>query len=149
MTSRERWTVYPLLFMALGFGFKNGIDNQADHESFDGRLVRSKEFNGKEFNGDVVRCKELVVVNESDKPVVQVSTNKTGAGIVQTANSNGTFQVVLTADSAGGVLRLLDVNGHYFQFPAAERRPLTVQPADEPNSDAEHSDVKGDRKAEK
>jgi hypothetical protein len=119
MTSRERWTIYPLLFMAIGFSLKNGIESQADHESFDGKIVR---------------CKGLVVVNEAGKPVVEMTSNqKSGAGVLEARNGDGVLQVVLTADPPGGVLRMLDVTGKYYQFPSFERRPFPLLPADAAN----------------
>jgi hypothetical protein len=153
MTTRDRWTIYPLLFLAIGLALNACIQSQADHSAFEGKLVRAARLEGdlvrgEKIEGDVVICKELVVINESGKPVVQVTTNKAGAGVLQTANGNGAFQVVLTADSAGGVLRTLDVNGRYFQFPPAERRPLVAQPNEESESKDEQPAAK-DGKAEK
>lgn len=160
MTTRDRWTIYPLLFLAIGLGLTACLQGQADHAVFEGQLVRSKRLEAdemliKKLEGEVVVCKELLVVNESGKVVAEVTTNKSGAGLMQTANSNGAFQVVLTADPAGGVLRTLAVNGQYFQFPPADRRPLPAQPDDaaaaEPAAEpaAEQQATKGDAKAEK
>jgi hypothetical protein len=200
MTTRDRWTVYPLLFLAIGLGLTACIQGQADHAAFEGQLVHSKKFEGdivlckelvvvndsgkpvvqvtanktgaglvqtasgdgtfqaglegqlvrsKEFNGAVVLCKELVVVNDSGKPVVEVAANeKSGAGILQARNGNGTVQAVLSAEPPGGVLRMLDTTGKFFQFPSIERRPFPLLPAGDANPSEEQPAAKDD-KAEK
>jgi hypothetical protein len=132
MTSRDRWTIYPLLFLAIGLGLNANLQNQADHESFDGRIVR---------------CKGLVVVNESGKPVVELTSNKSGAGILEARNGDGVLQVVLTADPPGGVLRMLDVTGKYYQFPSFERRPFPLLPADDANPGGEQPAAKDGKAA--
>ena len=63
MTDRERWIVYPLLFMALGFGLRNGIEIQADHQ--DAHVLQTES----------IRCRELRVVDESGKTVALLGVN--------------------------------------------------------------------------
>jgi antitoxin (DNA-binding transcriptional repressor) of toxin-antitoxin stability system len=207
MTSRDRWTIYPLLFLAIGLGLNANIQGQADHSAFEGNLVRGKKLDGdvvlckelvvinddgkpvvqiaanktgggilqarngtgtvqtvlsadppgfesevlrgKKLDGDVVICKELIVLNDDGKPVVEMTANqKSGAGVWQARNGTGTVQAVLSADPPGGVLRMLDVNGKYFQFPSIELRPLPAQSNKDANSNEEQPAAK-DSKAEK
>ncbi len=62
MTDRERWTVYPLLFLALGITVKD-------------KLVRSVDL-------ETVRCNTLKVTDRGGKERVEISSNPAG-GFIQ------------------------------------------------------------------
>ncbi len=122
MSDRERWVIYPLLFLAIGMATKNGVEFQAEQQM--------KETQSKM---PIVRCKELLVLGDNDKPLVTIteaskqrggvitvhnadgkpvtqvkSDATTGAGLFETANGNGTPQVVLSSNSNGGAVTLFD-----------------------------------------
>jgi hypothetical protein len=132
MTDRERWIVYPLLFMALGFGLRNGIEIQAEHQ--DARVLQTESIRCRELrvvdesgktvthlgvsstNGEgIIECGEIHVFNEHGKAIAQIKANPdSGAGTFQAANGNGTWQAVLSANPTSGVLTLLDHTGKGF-----------------------------------
>jgi hypothetical protein len=94
MTDRERWTVYPLLFLALASSLKD-------------KLVEPTELDIPR-----VRCQELVV-GVGDHAQVQIAAQDHGGRIV-VANTEGKPLVVLGADSqgVGGALGLYAADGH-------------------------------------
>jgi hypothetical protein len=68
MTSRERWTVYPLLFLTMGISLKDKV--------------------AKLVNVDHVICKTLEVTDSQGKPRVVIGSNLAG-GIVKADSSTG------------------------------------------------------------
>jgi hypothetical protein len=94
MTDRERWIVYPLLFFALGMAMWNGMEKQAQQQSRDVPL-KSPEATFKSADIDSIRCRQFLVLNEK-----------------------GTPQIVLTTNSQGGVLSLIDAAGKALQLNA-------------------------------
>ncbi len=129
MSNRERWTVYPLLFLTLGIALKDKITKQTDT--------------------DTVFCKSLVVTNRQRVPQVVVSSSPAG-GIVQ-ANGRETNVLLGHHDKLGG-LWFTDAKGNLLavggvipaaalnqppgtdipQAPAGE----TTQPRQEPEQEA-------------
>jgi len=74
MTDRERWTVYPLLFLTLGVA------------------MRDKIFNLVEV--DNVQCKQLIVTDQEGTRQVVVTSND-GGGVVQTIGNAGRPNVIV------------------------------------------------------
>jgi hypothetical protein len=109
MTDRERWTVYPLLFLALGFAFKD-------------KLVRHADF-------AEVSCNKLVVNDRAGRDRVIIGTTPTG-GILQLQGDNN-FRGVLSL--AG----LVFVDGHGNQVNAALIQAPQRKPTAKPHSAAE------------
>jgi hypothetical protein len=125
MSDRERWVVYPLLFLALGMAMFDGLRFQAEQQT------KKVETKSPEFES--IRCKELRVIDENGqlrvalgesakqnvglitvhntdgKPVVRLTADeKGGAGIIETASSNGTPQIVLTSNANTAVIGMYD-----------------------------------------
>jgi hypothetical protein len=63
MSERERWTVYPLLMLAIGLALRNGI------------VLDELQHNG------VVRCKGLEIFGEDGKKKAELNTNASGASL--------------------------------------------------------------------
>lgn len=65
MTSRERWTVYPLLFLALGMASVDKLGTPS------------------ETSFRAVSCQQLVVRNVNGQPLVQLGASDEGDGVVE------------------------------------------------------------------
>ena len=61
MTTRERWTVYPLVFLALGLAFRAALLSEE-------RLAEAPE----EFAAGRIECRELIVRDADDQILFQV-----------------------------------------------------------------------------
>ncbi len=99
MTERERWTVYPLLFLALGIAVKDKVVRVADV--------------------DTVQCNRLVVQDRQGKEQAVLAATPTGsvmrAGVIDSDSSRtgrlvvhdrqGREQVVIVSSPAGGLIR--------------------------------------------
>src|ERR1051325_7588605 len=68
MSSRERWTVYPLLFLTLGITLKDKVT--------------------REISTDRVNCKQLLVTDRLGHPQLALSPTPTG-GLVDIRSRNG------------------------------------------------------------
>jgi len=86
MTSRERWTVYPLLFLALGMGLRN---RQMD-------VMHYK----------AIVCETLELVDKEGKPLAVLGSRGNKEGVLEFVNEK---QQVTTALNAHG-LRVTDLN---------------------------------------
>lgn len=95
MTDRERWTVYPLLFLTLGIAVKD-------------KLVRLTD-------SDTVNCKQLIIHDRQNHAQVVITTTPEGGMLADAGtiackrlvvqDQKGQTQVVLAATPAGGLIR--------------------------------------------
>lgn len=95
MTDRERWTVYPLLFLTLGIAVKD-------------KLVRLTD-------SDTVNCKQLIIHDRQNRAQVVITTTPEGGMLADAGtiackrlvvqDQKGQTQVVLAATPAGGLIR--------------------------------------------
>ena len=107
MSDRERWIVYPLLFLALGISVKNGIslrmgrEEQASErlscrvltlEADDGRRVRlrcgSLEEPTLEIDGAVLATGPLRLVDRQGRPLVTAGGGPAGGLVVAFDHDN-------------------------------------------------------------
>ena len=70
MNNRERWTVYPLLFLAIGLAVRAGI---ASREPFD-------TLRGERLDAGQVVCRELVVTGSDGVVIVHIGRVRDGGG---------------------------------------------------------------------
>jgi hypothetical protein len=101
MSNRERWVVYPLLFMSLGFSLTNGIAQQEKSALRDG---------GAEW--DVVHCKTLEILGPDGKPRWVLGTTATGEGSFELVAKDGTLEAQLQSNPSGGLLSLYHRQDH-------------------------------------
>ena len=87
MTSRERWTVYPLLFLAIGMGLRN----------------RPLDV----MNFKAVQCESLKVLGSEGKAAVVLGSTKDHQGLLELTDANGLPIAVLGPAAKGGNLRLI------------------------------------------
>ena len=104
MSNRERWIVYPLLFMSLGFSFTNGLELQERSALHD---------RGSESVADVghLRCKSLEIIGADGKPRGSIGTSDAGNGLLQLGAPDGTLQAKLDSNLSGALLSLFDRSG--------------------------------------
>jgi hypothetical protein len=77
MSNRERWVVYPLLFLAIGMAWHNDIDfKQTLHD-------------GRALEVELVRCKELEIVGEDNKPRAKLGTGTNGDAVAEAMTAEG------------------------------------------------------------
>ena len=134
MSSRERWTIYPLLFLALGVSLRDKITSTLDLRSItceeltvrshdevkrlsldaannhSGRLVLfgsdGKPTMALQSGPDGVTGNLLLLGNNGQPQVVLRSSN--GAGNIETLTASGLPQIVLQSSPHGGVVKTVD-----------------------------------------
>jgi len=105
MSNRERWTVYPLLFMTLGIALTDKIS--------------------KRTNTDTVICKNLVVTDRQSVPQVVIQTTPVG-GIVK-AQGLHTNVILGHTEKLSGML-ITDHKGNVLTGSLAVQPGALVQP---------------------
>lgn len=156
MSTRERWIVYPLLFLTLGIAMRDKVvppkrlqvdevvadrirckQLQADQEVAAG-LVRSGQLQAdqaicKVTKSRAIQCEEFAIAGPSARPVVLIGTEaKTKGGLVMTLSSKGVPQVLLKSADSGGVV----VASEYKQVKVGEAPPEQPKTAPAPNQPA-------------
>ena len=104
MTSRERWTVYPLLFLALGLAMRAIVVPQGD---FDAARVGSLESTRRV-------CKEIVIENDDGAILVHMGrVVKGGGGRIEIKDKDGvdTIAVGTRPDDRDGIVEFFDARG--------------------------------------
>lgn len=84
MTDRERWIVYPLLFLALGAGVKDKILDRTDIET--------------------VVCENLVVHDHDGKQQVVISSSPVGGQVVTLGSKNAVGVLVGHTEKLAGLM---------------------------------------------
>jgi len=79
MSDRERWIVYPLLFLALGASLRDKMDGKIHIDKIDCSRIR---------------CAELTVVGDDEKPQVALRSSKAG-GTVSVIRADDKLDLVL------------------------------------------------------
>lgn len=100
MSDRERWIVYPLLFLSIGLSMRNSVKLDEDHES-----RKAAELN-------VIRCKGLEVVAADGKPRWILGTTLAGEGLLELKNSEDKPTARLTNNATGALLGLFNNPGN-------------------------------------
>jgi hypothetical protein len=112
MTERERWTVYPLLFLALGVALKD-------------KMVRS--VNTDEVHAKKVVCSELVVTSPGSNKQVRLASGEVFAtgdmkapalicNAMVIAGANGKEAVTASSNEFGGFVRTTGVHSGVMSF---------------------------------
>ena len=124
MTSRERWTVYPLLFLALGLAM---------------RAVLVPPAQVAELEAIRLKCRELVVVDAQGTPVVHAGrTQGDGGGRIEVRDGAGLTAVAIGAGTMGqsATLQFYDPEGREIDriVPAGTMQPPPGSPPTRPRS---------------
>ena len=80
MSDRERWIVYPLLFLSLGMSWHDKV---------------TEEFHIKQIRCNRLRCEELIVVGGDDKPQVVLQSTKAGGNKACDPRGDDKLELVL------------------------------------------------------
>ncbi|NLF08352.1 MAG: hypothetical protein GX594_10285 [Pirellulaceae bacterium] len=165
MSTRERWIVYPLLFLAIGLGLRNkllppsrfgGINETAIKAAeIDAKLIRCGELQTpKALIGQTesmhAECRRLVVVGPNGRPAIIAATdNRTGSGVLETFAADGRPLVQLHSTDAGGVVVTISRSGRVLVIGdagqvdpdrEADAQPAAAQPpeGEQPNQPSEN-----------
>ena len=100
ITSRERWTVYPLLFLAIGLAIRPSVSEF--------------EINTEVLSSSNVRCRELMI--ESDDGTILLHMGRVvdeGGGRIEVKNASGENTVAIGArpGESFGQVELFDGEG--------------------------------------
>ncbi len=139
MSTRERWTIYPLLFLALGAALRSKVTATIETGHLDAVNVRSVQMS----------CEDLVIVDKDGKPrlrmatvqnagrveiygaggniVAVIATEANGAS-VQLQTADGKPQVLLRSGGAGGLVATVDAQGRAVMESGRRIVPIVVDP---------------------
>ena len=123
MSDRERWIIYPLLFLALGAALRDKLTQSVDVET--------------------IRCKQLVVVDSQETPRIVLNSNDAG-GLVRVIDTPGELTLALGhIDRISGLLA--GVEGGLVQWVQPFVRPIPGEqrsdvPPDEGGEDGDPSE---------
>jgi hypothetical protein len=97
MSTRERWVVYPLLFLTLGIALRDKVVPR--------NTLRVREVVCERLVCNRSECRTLLVNGPKDRPVVIAGTDvNTRAGTIETFTENGVPQVRLLSTDTGGMV---------------------------------------------
>src|SRR5262245_49648769 len=92
MSNRERWVVYPLLFLTIGMAMHNQIELQG---------------NSQEIDAKIVRCKQLEVMGTDNEARVKIATALSGEALLQAIAVDGGWVTVRFAHQADQLVLLI------------------------------------------
>lgn len=121
MTTRERWTVYPLLFLAIGLALR-------------GVAVPPERFSAGMVEAARITCGEIVVADDDGTKLVHIGRVKGGGGgRIEINDHTGTETVAIGTrpEDRDGVLEFFDATG--FATARVDARSLpSLQPEPPP-----------------
>lgn len=104
MTTKERWTVYPLLLLAIGLAVRGNTVSQAPVPAVATGTVMA----------DTVYCKELAIVTDDGQIMVHAGRVKGGrGGRIEIRDISGTEAIAIgtSAESREGAIDFFDAEG--------------------------------------
>lgn len=115
MSTRERWIVYPLLFMTLGIALRDKVlPSSKNLIRLDADEIRCNRLLANEVDGSNVECGVLTVAESGGQECLRmgVAGNKTGR--LELCGNDGKVVAVLRADESGkaGVLETFTTEGN-------------------------------------
>jgi hypothetical protein len=111
MSTRERWIVYPLLFMTLGIALRDKIV-PPEHRGNVGEELQAGVVTAKQVRCAQLQTAEVLVGSPGDHPVVIVGTDaNTHAGLIETFTAGGMLQVRLHSNNIGGMVTAFERAG--------------------------------------
>lgn len=120
MTTRERWIIYPLLFLAIGLALRSGLilQEMEKRESAGGatrvveaNVVKCNSFECQGMNVGAITCKALQVSGRNGTPIVALGPDTTtGAGLIETRKADGKIQSLILSEKAGASINLFSAD---------------------------------------
>jgi hypothetical protein len=109
MSTRERWIVYPLLFLTLGIALRDKIvPPDLKPLSVDADAIRCRD-----LDVDTVRCRALTVVNGKNNRCMELGATTAGSGQLELFGLGGKMIFVAGAEKRGGsgLCQIADAEG--------------------------------------
>jgi hypothetical protein len=141
MSTRERWIVYPLLFLTLGIVMRDkaremltptvhvGANEFAAERIHCSQLQVDQVVAAGTLLVRGIQCGELAIPGQSGRAIVYVGPDpKTRGGFVQTSLPNGAPLVLLQPTESGGVVRAAEVIQGKAAFPEKPKAAATPKP---------------------
>jgi hypothetical protein len=106
MNTRERWIVYPLVFLAMGLAMRNKVIPPSE------LLALRVKCHGLDANE--ITCNSFTVKGLGEKDVVRIMPMKNGSGRLEIRGKGGQNAIVLATDPSGqfGVVEMPDGKGN-------------------------------------
>ena len=100
MTSRERWTVYPLLFLAIGLAMRPGEESELEIQT-------------EVLSSSIVRCREILVESDDGTVLLHMGRVVGGGGRIEVKDASGgnTVAIGTRPDEALGRIEFFDSEG--------------------------------------
>ncbi|REK12014.1 MAG: hypothetical protein DWQ37_13425 [Planctomycetota bacterium] len=108
MTDRERWTVYPLLFLTMGIAIKDKL-GPVRIDDLQSEKIVCQELVAKKQQAKAIVCQELIVIDENGREQVSLRVSTNG-GLVRTIGKGGRQNLLGHLEGLGG-LAFLDRQG--------------------------------------
>ncbi len=110
MTERERWIVYPLLFLTMGISLRG--------KAYPTKKVEADRVDSKDIHAERIECDELVVTGADGKTAAVL--NVKGGGLITARRiacdelivpgADGKPAVVLNASKSGGMVTAISAD---------------------------------------
>jgi hypothetical protein len=114
MTTRERWIVYPLLFMTLGIALRDKITYHSGNMAtqLEAGSILAPHIRCRDLQVGQLACERLLVNDPSGQPVVVAESDPNNqTGIVQTLAAGGMPLVRLGSGETGGSVMAVERGG--------------------------------------
>jgi hypothetical protein len=136
MTERERWTVYPLLFLSLGIAMRSQITSSLKLHEITCDTLKSRNMEIVGEDGGVRLILTMLppgagggglvqVLSGEGKPEVVLQALPHG-GFVELGTDRGVAQVVLGVAPPGGLVETLDTDGKFVRTFGVRVNPFVV-----------------------
>ncbi|MCD4728864.1 MAG: hypothetical protein K8R46_14490 [Pirellulales bacterium] len=149
MSTRERWIVYPLLFLTLGVALRDkilpptrfgGMETVLKAGEIDVRRIRCGEIQAgraifNQLEAGRSQCRELIVVGPDGRPVIAgFADPESHNGTINTFSADGRPLVLLRSTDAGGLVATLNPSGRFSGIMGNAIPPPEKQSPPEPPS---------------
>ncbi|MEE8450452.1 MAG: hypothetical protein V3R99_01015 [Thermoguttaceae bacterium] len=123
MTSRERWVVYPLLFLTLGMTMRDKVWPQRHFMANDmtafGEITAGK-ITCNQLEVGQAECRLMTLTGRNGRDAIRLGAAPNGTGRLELLATDGSVLVTLGGEEAGGVVAAIGrdqdiqlVLGHY------------------------------------
>jgi hypothetical protein len=130
MSPRERWIVYPLIFLTLGIALRDKLlyriktnEVRAQRVICD-ELLAERLLVNRSTRMNQIECRTLVVQGTNGNPIAVVGADAaTNNGLIETFSSHGVPQIRLQSNEGSGVVTAFDQSGKMVTLGCVGKRP--------------------------